>query len=328
MFDYLFKRRGRVPPASVPVPAPATATLAERKQAALTQAEALAGDEAAAVEFILQCEFPDARLLAAQLVQSEPLLQRLLAPMRETDRRVARLLQQRLQALAQEQRAARQVQAWLESAQQLLDEPRLLPNQVAELDRAWQAIGAVAPAQQGQYQVLRAGLEARLLAQAALQRAALDTLARWRQLQQTLATAAMLPAAAEIVRALAILENAMTNHLAAPEAASLPRHFQNDFEQQRAAFHASWLHAQERDQALAVRRQALAEWQAAAPSALLAAELERAWHALPALAPEWGEAADLERQFQALLGQLAASRVNDTLRASRPDQGQMQRQAQ
>ncbi len=330
MFDYLFKRLGRVPAASVPVPAPTStsATLAERKQAALSQAQALAGDEVAAVEFILQCEFPDARVLAAQFVQSEPLLQRLLAPMRRTDRRVARLLQQRLEALAQQQRAARQAQAWLDSAQQLLDEPRLLPNQVAELDRAWEAIGAVAPMQQGQYQALRAGLEARLLAQAALQRAALDTLARWRQLQETLATAAVLPPAAEITRALAILENAMTNHLTAPEAASLPRHFQNDFEQQRAAFRASWLHAQEREQALAARRQALAEWQAAAPQALLAAELQRAWQALPALASEWGEAADLERQFQALLGQLAASRINNMPRASRPDQGQAQRQAQ
>lgn len=266
----------------------------------MLQAEALDGSEAAAVEFILQCEFADARAIAARHVVSLPMLERVLLPMRKTDRRVARLLQQRLEALAHQQRVEQLVQAWLASAQCLLQEPQLLPNQVAELDRSWQAIGPVQPMQDAQYQPVRAGLGARLLAQAALQRAALDTLAHLRQLQQTVEGASPLPPVDEVARALGILEGAMEHHFSAPEAISLPRHVRADFERQRATLRESWQVAQQREAALLARQQLIAGWEEVAPESLDGAELQRVWQGLPAVEASEG-ASLLAARWQNLL---------------------------
>ncbi len=318
MFDFIFRRKNSAPVSEPTVAAPAAKNpppAMERKQAAIARAEALDGDEAAAVEFILQCEFADARAIAAQHVQSAPLLEQVLRPMRKIDRRVARLMQQRLDAIAQQQLAVRQAQACIDGAQQLLGELHLLPNQVAELDRGWQAIAAVGAAECAQYEPLRAALDARLLAQSALQRTAIDTLARLRQLQETAVAAMPLPPAEEVARALAILEGAMENHLAAPEAASLPRHIQADFERQCTAFRVAWQRAQQQEQALGARRQALAEWEAAAAT-LSTAELQSAWQALPPV--DGAAAAAVEQQFQALLAKLAIPPIPSKIRQRAP----------
>lgn len=283
------------------------APVPEPKQVALARAAALDGDESAAVAFILECDCADARALAAQHVQSAPMLEQVLREMHKTDRRVARLMRQRLDALARRQRSAQQAEACLEAARQLLQEPQLRPNQAAALERDWQSIAAPTEAQLAQYQPLRAALEARLLAQTALQRSALDTLAHLRQLQQTIAAADPLPPAAEIARALAILEGAMAHHLAAPEAATLPPHLPAEFAQQRTDFRAAWQQAQQREQALAERRQALAAWQAAVPVTLERADLESAWRAGVPL-PDGPAGAALEQQFQALLASLEIAR--------------------
>lgn len=305
MFDFIFRRRPR---AAVPIaPTPIAAPVPEPKQVALTRAAALDGDESAAVAFILECDCADARALAAQHIQSPSMLEQVLREMHKTDRRVARLMRQRLDAIARQQRTAQQTEACLEAARQLLQEPQLRPNQAAALERDWQSIAAPTEAQLAQYQPLRAALEARLLAQTALQRSALDTLAHLRQLQQTIAAADPLPPAAEITRALAILEGAMANHLAAPEAATLPPHLQAEFTRQRTDFRAAWQQAQQRDQALAERRQALAAWQAAVPATLNRADLQSAWRAgLPL--PDGAAGAALEQQFQALLANLEIAR--------------------
>ncbi|MEO8839061.1 MAG: DUF349 domain-containing protein, partial [Herbaspirillum sp.] len=261
MFDFLFKRRRDTSSKTV---APTTATSKPRtkadvstsasvnvptlalKQLAISRAQALTGDEAPALEFLLSCEFADARAIAAQHIQSPTALERALAPMRKTDRRVARLLQQRLDAIAQAGRTAKQVENAVAEAQRLLAVPQLLSNHIIELDAAWQAIAARLPQHDAAYDPLRAALGARLLAQSALQRTALDTLARLQQLQRSLTSDAELPPAEEFTRALAILEGAMENHFVAPEAVSLPRQLRQDFEQQRAMLHANWEQLQQR----------------------------------------------------------------------------------
>lgn len=263
MFDFLFKRRRDVsstnlaPVASGSKPHtnaethagtnpgtnanPGTSAPAlPLKQLAISRAQALDGDEALALEFLLNCEFADARAIAAQHIQSPALLGRALAPMRKSDRRVARLLQQRLDALAQADRTAKQVESVVAQAQRLLALPQLLPNHIVDLDACWQAIAARLPQHGAAYDPLRAALGDRLLAQSALQRTALDTLARLQQLQRSLTSGAALPPAEEFTRAMTILEGAMENHFVAPEAASLPRQLRQDFEQQRAELHASW----------------------------------------------------------------------------------------
>lgn len=338
MFDFIFKRRNGTPStvASSPVSSPtkprtaeAAQVAAQSKQAALLQAEALDGNEAAAVEFILQCEFADARAIAARHVVSLPMLEQALLPMRKTDRRVARLLQQRLDTLAHQQRVEQQVQAWLARAQGLLLEAQLLPNQVAELDRNWQAIGTVQPVQDAYYQPVRSALSARLLAQAALQRAALDTLTHLRQLQQTIEDASPLPPAEEVTRALGILEGAMENHFSAPDAISLPRHVRADFEQQRTSLRESWQVAQQYATALMARQHLVSGWEEAAPEALDGAELQRLWQGLPAI--KVGEEANLlQTRWQNLLQKIddATARPDPRIRPDEQLQSQTRQQIQ
>jgi len=372
MFDFLFKRRsgaaastvagktalaasrGTAPasnPDAIAAGSSATTALAnaQRKQAALAQAHAFSGDEAAAVEFILQSDFADARFIVAQQVQSPQMLERLLPSMRQSDRRVARLVQQRLDALAQQQRTARQAEACIDSAQQLLAEPHLLPNQVVELDRGWHAIAAVSEVQRAQYQPLHAALDQRLLAQSALQRAAIDTLRHLRQLQKTVTTADVLPPPQDVTRALEMIEGAMANHLAAAEAASLPRQVRAEFEQQREAFGAAWQQARQRSEAHAAQRQALAAWEAeldAAPvadsgadsvttsAALQPQALQRQWRELAMTGASAGAAPDdagreLEQRFQALLARASAAQASlataphHSDRAAQPQQAPM-----
>src|SRR6478672_8569424 len=105
MFEFLFKRPGDNKPGDKPaaeqVGAGARADQAapaSTSQRAL-QAERLSqiqGDETAAVEFILQCEFSELRLAAAEFVHSADQLERVHTAVRNTDRRVAKLMQSRL----------------------------------------------------------------------------------------------------------------------------------------------------------------------------------------------------------------------------------------
>ena len=102
MFDFLFKRlaRSKAVVAAQPVQTVSDnkAVLAMARQTALMQADALKGKESEAVEFILQCVFADARLKAAEHIHSSVLQQRVLHAMRNTDRRVSRLMQARIEA--------------------------------------------------------------------------------------------------------------------------------------------------------------------------------------------------------------------------------------
>jgi DNA repair protein SbcC/Rad50 len=360
MFDFLFKRRSGAAAGTVVGTAasvatshsaaatpgsavPTAAANADRKQAALAQAESFSGNEAAAVDFILQSEFADARFIAAQQVHSPQMLERLLPPMRKSDRRVARLVQQRLDALVQQQRTARQAEACIDSARQLLAESHLLPNQVVELDRGWRAIAAVSELQRAQYQPLHAALDQRLLAQSALQRAAIDTLRHLRQLQKTVATADVLPPPQDITRALEMIEGAMANHLAAAEAASLPRHVRTEFEQQRETFGAAWQQARQRAEAHAAQRQALTAWEAelnaalaadsvTAPAALQPQAWQRQWQELAMAGANAGAAPgdparELEQEFQALLARASAAQVALATAPHHSDRPAQQQQA-
>lgn len=156
MFDFLFKRptapkapkasKATTPPApSTPGPAPAqvAASVArqQEKQSALEQARSLGADEAPALAFLLQCQFADARLIAAEKLHQQANLETAMQAMRNTDRRVEKLLQQRLQFLAHQAQQQQQLNACLESAQGLLADTQLMPNQVADLDRRWQVAG-------------------------------------------------------------------------------------------------------------------------------------------------------------------------------------------
>ncbi|CAN7231812.1 DUF349 domain-containing protein [Pseudoduganella sp. LjRoot289] len=301
MFEFLFKRPEETPngqPASAEQAAAAAAASAQAEQTAsrraaqAERAKALADDEAAAVELILQSEFADVRLAAAAHVLSQPALEKVQQAMRNTDRRVAKLMQSRLDAIRHQQAEQRQAIATIATARKLQADEKLTPNQVAELDRMWKVI-APAPELAEEFDGVRSALGKRLEDQVALQRAALDALAAVRRVAAGDADASQLDALAE--------EHA--RHVAAPESGALPRNLLADFESAMAEARSSTA-------AFAARRAALAGWREADAATLNADELKRSWQSLPRL-PGNAQASAVQQEFDALLATVPAARPAD-----------------
>ncbi|PQP02032.1 DUF349 domain-containing protein [Massilia phosphatilytica] len=304
MFEFLFKRPGDKPgdkPAGQGGQAGAqaessasAATHASNHQRA-AQAEKLGrlgDDEAAAVEFILQCEFSELRLTAAEFIHSPSLLERVHTAMRNTDRRVAKLMQSRLDAHRHREAEHRRAQGAVEHAESLLKDALLTPNHVAELDRRWSVISA--PELDAAFQTARAALAQRLEAQVTLQRAMIDRVAALRQLG-----GAGLPAA-ELAQRLDALAQEQDEALRSPEHPSLPRALVADFAAAMDSLRST-LQAREAGQAALAARAAFIDAQQAKPVAELNAEaLRREWKALPHL-PHDDQSAELQRRFDALL---------------------------
>ncbi|KQZ44816.1 DUF349 domain-containing protein [Duganella sp. Root1480D1] len=256
MFEFLFKQQASQAsvagqPSSGGSHAP-LGTPAERRSAQAELARNLAGDESAAVELILNSEFADVRLAAAEHVVSQPALEKVQQAMRNSDRRVAKLVQGRLDAIRHVQAEQKQAQACIALAQRLFADEKLTPNLVADLDRQWKVVDA-APSAAAEFAHVRNALAERLEAQVSLQRAMIDALAALRRH----------PGAEELER----LASEHEAHLASPERASLPRHLLNDFDAALAAERAA--------QRPAANAGAVAPAAMPAPAAPVAAETER-----------------------------------------------------
>jgi hypothetical protein len=306
MLDYFFKRSASPPALSA---ATGRETIVELspvrdKELALQQAKALSGEESTAVEFIAQCPFADARLIAAENVHSRAMLERVLSLVRNTDRRVTKLMQARLDALALERYCEQQARQCIDRALKLADEPVLLPNQVVDLDHAWQLIGAQPEsATQSAFDGARAVLGARLEAQAQLQRSVIDSLARLRELS----TQAAGLAPSDVASALDNIEQEMAQHLSCREAISLPKNLLSEFSVQHRQLKAALSSLTERRQAINARQALLQLWEDAdARAGLKGDTLKRAWQALPAL-PDDIEAEALQFRFNGLLQEVSAA---------------------
>ena len=298
MFEFLFKRQGEKPGNSPSAARPAdkaakSAAEAPAGQGAAQQHPAQAkpsqqgreqqaeqlrqldGDETRAVEFILHSDFSELRLAAAEHVHSRAALERVHTAMRNTDRRVAKLMQGRLDASRHHDAELARGQATLEQARSLLQDALLTPNHVAELDRKWSVIAA--PELAEEFASLRARLGARLEAQVQLQRAMIDRLAALRALE----TAGL--NAAELAARLERMAQEQDAALAAPEHASLPRTLVSEFAAELARLRAGLATLEQTQAAFAAREAALAEWQAQPVAELQADKLRQAWLKLPAL---------------------------------------------
>jgi hypothetical protein len=314
MFEFLFKRPGDNKPGDKPAgqePQPGqAASTASGANAAPTpqralQAEKLSqlqGDEAAAAEFILQCEFSELRLAAAEFIHSPEPLERVHTAMRNTDRRVAKLMQSRLDAHRHRESERRRGEATLEQARTLLKDELLTPNHVADLDRKWSVIAA--PELQEEFGTIRTALAQRLEAQVQLQRAMIDRLAGLRRLPSEQLSAA------ELATRLETLAQEQAQALQAPEHVSLPRGLVAEFGIEHQKLQAS-LHQIEAAQAALAAREAFLAAQQEKPVAELNAEaLRKEWHRLPqppqgtqteAATASW---AALQGRFEALLATL------------------------
>ena len=305
MFEFLFKRPGDKPGDNAPAePTPADQHAAAKQAAATSSREqqaqqmaGLRGDEAGAADFILQCDFSELRLAAAEHIHSRAQLERVYAAIRNTDRRVAKLMQSRLDAIRHHDNELQRGQACIEQAEALLRDDKLTANQVADLDRKWSVIAA--PELKARFDELRAQLAQRLEAQVQLQRAMIDRLGQVRKLP-----ASGLPAA-DIAAQLHQMAQDQQAALAAPEHGSLPRSLTNEFSTEHARV-ATMLAQIEQGQAALARREALlAEWSAAAPETLDADLLNKTWRQLPAM-PE-ADFAPLRQRFDDLLAAVTAA---------------------
>ena len=304
MFEFLFKRPGRQNPPSdtSSKPAPSdnrTESAIHAKQNALQQAESLAGDESAAVEFILNCQFADARLAAARHVSSRPMLERVQQAMRNTDRRVSKLMQSQLEWFAEQDRNEKKALECHAQAQKLLHGPQLAPNQVADLDRAWQEIVQIPDLLQARFDDARTLLKSRLEAQAALQRAVIDVLT---QLNRLIADSAT-DAPAVSARALALLEQAMARHANEAEALSVPKHLFIEFNEKHVQYKQYLALIEQDAAAISVRQDALSKWESAELSTLKPENLKHEWRALPILKNAMA-ATSLQQRFETLLEKL------------------------
>lgn len=299
MFEFLFKRPGdkpgETPAATAPQPDPAGAPAGSPRALQAEKVKQLAGDEAAAVEFILHSEFSELRLAAAELVHTPAQLERVHTAIRNTDRRVAKLMQSRLDAIRHHQAELQRGQACIDQAAQLLRDEKLTPNHVAELDRRWSVIAA--PELASEFDATRAALAQRLEAQVVLQRGVIDSVAALRKLAGSGSPAA--DVAAQLDQLAAVHAAA----LAAPEHASLPRNLLNEFGAEHARVSAGLGAIVQGEGALARREALLAEWQAA--PALNADTLKREWNKLPP-APGGEAAVNLQQRFDELLAAIPA----------------------
>ncbi|MGK5010659.1 DUF349 domain-containing protein [Janthinobacterium sp. MDB2-8] len=301
MFEFLFKRSASKPSAPDPVvaeQAAASAQSASRRAEQVARAHAVAGDEAAAVEFIVSSEFADARLIAAEHVHALPLLEKVHQAMRNTDRRVAKLMQGRIDLIRHQAAETQRAQASIDTAQRLLNDDKLSPNQVAELDRQWQVIKAT-PELAAAFTAARAALAARLEAQVVLQRAVIDAVAAARAL------ASNGQSAGELAQTLARLDAEHAQHAQSPERASLPKHLESDFIQAREQAQSALQALQQHQAVFDARQAALAEWQAQDAATLDAETLKRAWQSLPRL-PESPLSDSLQQQFAVVLASAPA----------------------
>jgi hypothetical protein len=296
MFQFLFKRAekaGRDTAAAVPIAtAPAGPSARDLQHAAL---QALGDDEAAAVDFILQSEFAELRLAAAAKVHSRAALERVHGAMRNVDRRVAKLVQGRLDALRHLDAETARARAVVDDAAQLAANPALAPNQVGELDRRWAVIKA--PQLCAEFDAVRATLGARLDAQVQLQRAMIDRLGALRKLDA--GDADVDTASAQLRQ----MQEEQAAALASFERSSLPRSLVSEFDLEMTRIQAGMAGRAQQQAALAARSAALDAWTAEPAETLQVATIRRSWQALPVM-PASDAAAALQARFDALLATL------------------------
>ena len=265
MFDFFFKRAraastpgsGAAVTVANTLAAPAAPDLSQRRQQALDQAAAIGADESAALAFLIGCQVPEARLRAAEQLHSRPMLEQAQKAMRETDRRVSKLMQQRLSNLAQQERSEQRMHAAIARAQALIAEAIVLPNQAVDLDRARMEAGSVSSSLEAQFAALRAELAERLQSQAALQRRAMDV----RTVLQTRLAASDGTDSAQLDLALQDADAAIQAIERDRALASLPKHLMPELRAARSQLLERHDVLRATEAAIAAREQALDEWQ-------------------------------------------------------------------
>lgn len=146
------------------------------RQTFLRRIDASINHEEAVLALLLQCDFADGRLHAAQQIHSKENLERVIKELRNSDKRVAKLMMLRLEQIQKKEAMARALHSCVSEAQGLLAQECILANQVIALDKAFSKLTELSAAERLPFEQIRAQIALQLDQQMQLQRNLLDLL--------------------------------------------------------------------------------------------------------------------------------------------------------
>ncbi|MBI3711417.1 MAG: DUF349 domain-containing protein [Burkholderiales bacterium] len=190
------------------------------RQAFLRRIDASINNEQALLELLLQCDFADGRLHAAQQIHSKEHLERVVKELRNSDKRVAKLMIQRLEKIQKKEALTHALQACVEQAQSLLTQECILANQVIALDKSFSMLDDLSPQEKLPFDQVRAQIAQQIDQQLQLQRKLLD-------LQHTMNVSAQ-ETAHDFQIFVQQCEQQLADCCRSPYLASLPRHLMSE----------------------------------------------------------------------------------------------------
>lgn len=204
----------------------------QQRHAYQQQIEAAFGNEDALLALLLACDFADGRYLAAQHLHSSAHLEKALQATKNIDKRVAKLMQTRLDQLSHQEQVQQAAQACVKQAEDLLSQEMILANQLIELDKQAARLQPFPSEYQEQFAQLRERLQSRMNAQIELQRQLLQTLQEMQQVQDFSA----LDMQSQCAQWKALIEQCASN----PLAVALPKNLIADVQTKLAQTENAW----------------------------------------------------------------------------------------
>jgi exonuclease SbcC len=209
----------------------------QKRQSYLQKIDAAANNELALIDLLTQCDFADGRFHAAQKITSQSGIEKVLPAMRKLDKRVAKLLQARLDEKSQQEQRERAARACIDAVESLLQHTVILSNQVVELDKQYAKLSLLSPELVALFQEKRQILAQRLDQQVQLQQRLLGVLHE----VETVAD----HAAIELEEKFSIWQATIDACVADQYAASLPKNLLNESQSKLKALQENWRGAQQ-----------------------------------------------------------------------------------
>lgn len=200
------------------------------RQAFLRRIDASINHEQALLELLLKCDFADGRLHAAQQIHSKDNLERVIKELRNSDKRVAKLMMQRLEHIQKKEELARALRACMAQAQGLLAQECILANQVIALDKAFSVLTDLSESERHPFEQVRAQIAQQLDQQMQLQRNLLDLL-------QTMKLSIQ-DSQCDFQTFVQQCEQQFVDYCDSPYLASLPRHLLSEVQEKLSALQA------------------------------------------------------------------------------------------
>jgi exonuclease SbcC len=212
-------------------------SIEQERQSYLQKIDAAANNESALIDLLTQCDFADGRFHAAQKITSQSGMEMVLPAMRRLDKRVAKLLQARLDEISQQEQNELAAQACIDAAERLLQQTIILSNQVVDLDKQYAQLKSLSPELIAQFQKKRQILAQGLDQQIQLQQRLLGLLQAFDAVDDH--------AALGLNEKFLIWQATIDACVADQYAASLPKNLLNECQLKLRALQDNWRGAQQ-----------------------------------------------------------------------------------